>query len=118
MSIENTQFLSHLSSDEIKTVFKMWPNPLTPLAFMMGGLAVMLYGLLSFNQSNVESRDIGMLIGSVAAFLVLTFGSGIYAMIKLSKARKALNTYAQQKSLPSKELFKEFKKNLKHIKTL
>ena len=85
---------------------------------MLGGLAVMIFGLVSFGQSTENPPNLGMLIGSVAVFLALTLGSGIFALTKLSKAKKVLNSYAEQKALPKKEVFREFKKNLKHMKSL
>ncbi len=115
MSIDNTQHLSKLSKEEIKTVYKKWPNPLTPLAFMIGGLATLGFGIQSANKGP-EGMD--ALIGSVVVFITLTLGSSIYTLVKFSKARKTLNMFAEKYSLPSKELLKEFKKNLRHMGSL
>ena len=115
MSIDSTQHLSKLSKEEIKEVHKKWPNPLLPVGFMMGGLIMVMYTLKMFNQ---DKSNANALIGAVAIWFVLTMGSGIFNLIKLSKAKKILNTYAEKHALPQKELFKEFKKNLKHIRSL
>ncbi len=115
MSIDNTQHLSKLSKEEIKTVYKKWPNPLTPLAFMIGGLATLGFGIQSANKG---PEGMGALIGSVVVFIALVLGSSIYGLVKYSKARKALNLLAEKHSLPQTPLLKEFKKNLKHMRSL
>ena len=72
----------------------------------------------AYSVSNQDKSNANALIGAVAIWFVLTMGSGIFNLIKLSKAKKILNTYAEKHALPQKELFKEFKKNLKHIRSL
>lgn len=115
MSIDTTQHLSKLSHNEIKTVYQKWPNPLLPLGFMMGGILAMAYGLHMHNQGE---GSFGSLVGSFAVFIALTLGSSIFGLIKVSKARKVLDTFAEKYSLPPKKLLKEFKQNLKHMKKL
>ncbi len=115
MTIESTQYLSQLSSDEIKSVREKWPNPLLPLGFMMGGIMVMMYALWLHNKGE---GSFAMLLGSFIAMIVLTVGSSIFGLMKISKAKTVLNVYAEKYSLPQKDLLKEFRKNLKSINAL
>jgi|GEM_PF-5577107 len=115
MTIQNTQHLSKLSDEEMKSVLKKWPNPLQLIAIMLGSLGVVGYQLLA--QSKGEG-SLGSLIGSLAVFLVLTLGALIFIFIKLSRAKKALGILAGAHSLPNKELFGEFRSNLQEIKKL
>lgn len=118
MSIDNTEHLSKLSKEEINAVYKKWPSPLMPLGFMIGGLIPMMFVVSRFNPDQATPADTNALIGSATVFIVLTLGSSIYNLAKLSKAKKVLNGFAEQHSLPAVELFKEFRRNLKHVKAL
>ncbi len=115
MSIDSTLHLSKLSHDEIKTVHQKWPNPFITLGFMTGGIAFGAFSLLKHSQGE---GSLASLIGGFAVFICLVLGSSIFGLIKVAKARKILNGYANQYSLPQKELLKEFKQNLKHMKDL
>jgi len=115
MSLNDTQYLSKLSHDEMKSVLEKWPNPLIPLACMLGGIGAAGYGLLTHNQGE---GSVGSLVGSFAVLILLTLGSSIFGLIKLGRAKKALGVVAEKHALPNNELFKEFRSNLKHIKKL
>lgn len=115
MSIEKTQYLSQLSSDEIKLVREKWPNPLMPLGFMMGGIMAMMYALW---QHNKGEGSFGMLVGSFVAMITLTVIPSIFVLVKISRAKKALNVYANKYSIPEKGLLQEFRKNQKSINAL
>jgi len=119
MPIESTEHLSKLSSAEIKEVSQKWPNPLTPVAAMIGGLAALMFAVSkTLNTEMPDSEKLGILLGGVAVFLILTLGALILSLIKLSKAKKILATHAQTHGVPMKGLLKDFKKNLKHIRKL
>lgn len=115
MSIDKTQYLSQLPTDEIKLVREKWPNPLVPLGFMMGGIMAMMYALWLHQKGE---GSFGMLLGSFITMIVLTIGSSIFGLVKISKAKSVLNVYAEKYSLPPKELLKEFRKNQKSINAL
>ncbi len=113
MSVENTQYLSQLSLEEIKNVHRDWKK--SQITTLIGFGAVMGSLLSSGLLSGVASKhpvhpeaflgSITVSIGIVILMLIISF-------YFLNKARRTLRGYATQKSMLYPVLLKEYKGNV------
>ena len=106
MTISDTEHLSQLSIEEIKAVHKQWPNPLSIIAV----IPAIMIGAGAFIMYDLENKTEMELIGALAAALIAMFVFLIYVFAKLGKAKKLLKAYAEARSLPPKQVIKEFQK--------
>ncbi len=94
MKIQDTQYLSQLSPEELKAIFRQWPSP--NIIFMF--VAAIIGANVSMVK-NIEAKSMSWLIGSLSFLLILVFSLLIYAFSKKARAKKLIKQYSEARSL-------------------